>query len=491
MHITLKTKISAAVFGVVGLALLTSGIVFFSSPRLAGVLHRTVNDNLPSIRAAEELEIAVLEQRGLASAYMLEDGNARWLVQLPAKRQAFAKGLEEARALAHTEREQQILSDLERVYKKYDSAREKAVELFGQGRKAEAKRLLLGDVQRHYDEAYRLCEEFIDANINYVASSTTAAATQVAQTTRLVMLTAMLTVGLGVGLLWLFYAGVLRPLRRMAAAAGRFTGQHASAGDGDELGAVGESLRRLMSDVTEARSSLEENRAKLSSAEKLAAVGRLAASVAHEIRNPLTAVKMWLFSIRKAVADDEDLSHKVQIVSDEVGRLESIVRNFLEFSRPPALKLQRHDVRVVVQKTLELCSCRFEESELDLEADIDGTPLWIVADSEQLRQVLINLLNNAADATEEEGTIRVTVLEEREADGRRAAVIRIADSGCGMPADVQERIFEPFFSTKQQGTGLGLSIAAQIMARHEGRLVLESSTPNGTTFAMRIPMAEE
>ena len=114
-----------------------------------------------------------------------------------------------------------------------------------------------------------------------------------------------------------------------------------------------------------------------------------------------------------------------------------------------------------------------------------------MADAAQLKQVLLNLLGNATDAMTGGGVIRITSNLEKDADGRPMVVVRFCDTGPGMPHDVQCRIFEPFFTTKEKGSGLGLCIAAQVMDRHGGGLVLESSTEKGTTFAVWIPIAAE
>lgn len=250
---------------------------------------------------------------------------------------------------------------------------------------------------------------------------------------------------------------------------------------------VGKHLQLLMSDVAETRSSLEENRLRLSIAEKLAAVGRLSASVAHEIRNPLTAVKMWLFSIRGAVASDPERDRKSGIVSEEIGRLESIIGDFLEFSRPTPLKLEPFDLRDVVRRTTDLLACRCQEKGIRLACTMPEHPPPVVVDAGQLRQVLINLLNNSLEAVSH-GAIEVSGQASNDGEGRGMAVVRVADTGGGMPHDVREKIFDPFFTTKDGGTGLGLSIAAQIIARHSGRLVLESSTEQGTVFAVWLPI---
>ena len=158
----------------------------------------------------------------------------------------------------------------------------------------------------------------------------------------MVGISSVLTLLLGGFLLWLFFYRVLFPLRGMVADAQLYRGDRHAADKGseeDELRMMGNHLRNLMSDVSDTRSRLERSRNQLLVAEKLASVGKLAASVAHEIRNPLTAMKMWLFSIQEAVRGNADLGRKLGIISEEIARLESIVRDFLEFSRPLTLAL--------------------------------------------------------------------------------------------------------------------------------------------------------
>ena len=246
-----------------------------------------------------------------------------------------------------------------------------------------------------------------------------------------------------------------------------------------------------MSDVSETRTSLERSRTQLLQAEKLASVGKLAASVAHEIRNPLTSLKMRLFSLRQTFGGDPLHSDDFQVVSDEIGRLERIIRNFLEFSRPPDLLLRSQALAPLLDRTLELCGHRLSEKDIALtRQDGAGLPL-VLADADQLKQVFINLLNNAAEALPEGGKLQLSSAVEAGPEGRLLAVVRFADNGPGIPPEFQGHIFEPFFTTKDEGTGLGLCIAARIMARHQGRLELESSTSQGSTFAVWIPIDPE
>jgi len=197
-----------------------------------------------------------------------------------------------------------------------------------------------------------------------------------------------------------------------------------------------------------------------------------------------------LFSLRRALGDSPLHEDDLRVVSEEISRLESIIRNFLEFARPPELKLGAHRIDALLDKTLELFRHRLEEKDIHLVRS-DGAALpRVLVDSDQIKQVFINLMSNAVEAMPEGGWLRISAAAEADRDNRPMAVVRFQDSGSGIPADIRERIFEPFFSTKDEGVGLGLGIAAQIMAGHQGRLELELSSGEGTCFAVWIPRAE-
>ena len=281
----------------------------------------------------------------------------------------FSTWLTRAWASAHTSRETAILTEFEKAYAEYEVKRKKARLQFDQGQRSEAFATLLHEVGPAYDKAHRLCEEFSDANERYVEESTKQAGEHVAFATWAVSIGSFGTAGLAVMLLWLVIGGVLFPLRRMVADA-RVLMNDAPGGTAgadtveNELRSIGAYFQALMADVAETRTTLADSRNRMLNAEKLASVGKLAASVAHEMRNPLSSMKMWLYSIRKTAAAEPTLDHKYQILSEEITRLENIVRNVMEFSRSPVLKLQPHGIVPVIEKTLELAPVAGNEEHL-------------------------------------------------------------------------------------------------------------------------------
>jgi signal transduction histidine kinase len=494
MRLTLASRIVISVVGVVFLALLSSMAALLSSWQIGQQLHRTVRENVASVQAAGELEISLLEQRGFVSSYLLDDGNQEWLEELQRRTHSFDQSLKEACLTAHTRDEEKTLDDLNQVYQQYNARREEVVDLYKNGNEEAAENVLVDEVNELHDQAYKLCEKFLAANVRHVSDTEARVHWQIRWVTWAVCGCVVLTIGLGAALLWLFFSGVVVPLRTMVADARGFAGEIVPDGaqlPTDELRAVGIYLQNLMTDVADSRTTLEQSRRQLREAQKLASVGKLAASVAHEIRSPLTSLKMWLFSIQKEVGGDAGRDRKFEIVAEEIRRLENIVRHFLDFSRPPELNRSITPVSAILDRTFELLQSPLADRGISLvrEAPQDLPP--VLVDAEQFKQVLINLINNAAEAAGEGGRICLTAAVGAGNHARPMLVVRVRDNGPGIPEEVRSRIFEPFFTTKDEGTGLGLSIAARIMARHQGRLVLESSTPAGATFAIFLPLAPE
>lgn len=491
MRQPLTSKISVAVVGVLALAALSSLVAIGSAYRFEAMLRTLVAENLQSVRAAEELEIALLEQRGYVSSYILDQGNRKWLQELDRHRQAFDEWLGRARQAARSDKERDILDRLEVVQQAYARKRDEAVELYDGGSEEHATQILLRDVAVLYQEAFDLCEQFIDVNQQLVNEAMTSVRRQVERITVVIAAVLLITVSLGFALLWLFFRGVIFPLRRIAAdVRTAAVGNEMSSEDfhTDELRELGRYVQLLMTDVAETRSDLEHSRTQLAHSDKLAAVGKLAAGVAHEIRNPLTAIKMWLYSLRRNVQQDNDTQQKFGIIAEEIGRLESIVRNFLEFSKPQKLQVEPISVERILDKTVELLWHRFEAQSINVERNDAGNLPQVLADAEQLQQVFLNLLNNSVDAMPNGGKVRITCSRSHHG-GRAMVTVRLADSGPGIPQEVKERIFEPFFTTKDEGTGLGLCIAASVMARHRGLLELESTDTMGTQWTVRLPAA--
>lgn len=239
------------------------------------------------------------------------------------------------------------------------------------------------------------------------------------------------------------------------------------------------------------QSKLVETQAAAEQREKLASLGLLAAGVAHEIRNPLTAIKAALFTQQKKFAPGSPEHSDVKVVEREILRLERIVNDFLQFARPaePAPVVMAADLLLMDTKLFFAAQLEKNRIQMVLEP---SAPMYVKVDPAQMKQVLINLVQNAADSIGQDGTITLRARHSRKPllNGEKSTVtLEVSDTGKGIPADAQKRLFDPFFTTKETGTGLGLSIAARIVQKHGGVLQYQTQVNRGTTFGILLPQA--
>jgi signal transduction histidine kinase len=223
--------------------------------------------------------------------------------------------------------------------------------------------------------------------------------------------------------------------------------------------------------------------------EKLAVLGTLTAGIAHEIRNPLTSLKARLYTLEKHLQSVPAARRDTEIISAEISRLERIVQDALSFARPSDPKLETIAADTLLGEIQGLMSTSLEGRAVKLVVE-PNPGLSIRADSGHLKQVLINLVGNAADAIDGNGTITLSARTARVQLGGRetdAVVLEVSDTGKGIPPEIEKRLFDPFFSTKETGTGLGLPIAARIVERHGGRLEYQTQLGHGTTFSVVLP----
>jgi signal transduction histidine kinase len=237
------------------------------------------------------------------------------------------------------------------------------------------------------------------------------------------------------------------------------------------------------------RSRVRDSQAMFERQEKLASLGTLATGIAHEIRNPLAAIKFRLFSLNKALPAPLAGNEDVVVIKDQIDRLEQMVEDFLQFARPAEPKLEPVSARELLQGVHTLLQPQLGKRGIRLETDA-AEDLALNADREQLEQVLINLVQNAADSVERDGAVTLRARQGISKVNRQSmpqVILEVSDTGRGIPLEVEERIFDPFFSTKDSGTGLGLPIAARIIEKHGGFIQYQSQLNRGTTFSIVLP----
>lgn len=255
---------------------------------------------------------------------------------------------------------------------------------------------------------------------------------------------------------------------------------------------------RLYNDLKELLLERERAQAHLIQSEKMAALGRLAASVAHEINNPLQAIQgcLTLFGEEMAGAQRQDKMRRyLETVNEEIGRIAVIVRRMRDFYRPAEEGYHPTDVAEVFESVLGLAAKQLQHSHVSVETTWNGNSPIIEANPGHLKQVFLNLVLNAIDAMPEGGKLSVAVTPDslqrnHEQIARRAVKIEVSDTGKGMSPETIDQIYEPFFTTKAKGTGLGLYISYGIIQSLHGTIDVASQLDHGTTFTIRLPVEQ-
>ena len=240
---------------------------------------------------------------------------------------------------------------------------------------------------------------------------------------------------------------------------------------------------RLYAELREYVKQVEESQRALLQAEKMAAAGRLSASIAHEVNNPLQAVQNCLHLAGREDLPEEQRSEYFELAKTELDRLMSTVQRMLDFYRPGAISPTAVDLQDILQHVLNLMSKQLEKHGIQVQIDIPSNLPKIFAVDSQIQQVLINLILNAYDAMPEGGEIHI-----RARAVKGGVEILVQDSGPGIPAERLPQIFEPFFSTKDGGTGLGLTVSYNIVTAHGGTLELASAGGPGACFRVYLPI---
>ncbi len=283
---------------------------------------------------------------------------------------------------------------------------------------------------------------------------------------------------------------VLKPVHEIVAAT-----RKVAAGDlhykialpkNDEIGMLANSFNEMTQKLSEAQRQIYQS-------QKLAAVGQLAAGVAHEINNPLTGVLSYSSYLLKRAEDKPEFKEDLEVIVRETKRCRGIVKGLLDFSRQSPPEMHESDINEIAERAVRIVQAQIDAHHVELKKNLGADLPKVQADANQIQQVLVNLLLNATDAMGEGGgtlglATRIAASGTTPAQAREIEIL-VSDTGCGIPAANLQKIFDPFFSTKgPKGTGLGLAVAWGIVGKHNGRIEVESEVGKGTTFRILLPL---
>jgi signal transduction histidine kinase len=451
-----------------------------------------VASNIASIRAAEELEIGLREVRTQLDHFLIT-GDRKHLDAVPGLRAETDHWLAEAERVAFTDKEKELIARTKQGYAHF-------FDEFDRFSRDTPPAALHREVSQLIDEVFTNeilapAHEYLDYNEEQVQQASDENQALVDRLVPGLLLfgvcgaAAGLLAGIGLA------RGVRRSLVQLSLpvrdAAGKLGGVVGpvtlmAGWDLPELEGV---LHKIAERIGVVIERLQDREREVLRAEQMATVGRIAAGMAHEVRNPLMAMKLLVQSAegsRSAGLHGRDLA----VLEEEIDRLERLVQAFLDFARPPRPEKRPVEVRPVLEDAVALVAGRARQQGVRLHCQAPGVPVRVEADAGQLRQVLLNLLLNALDAVPSGGSVwaELDVAGVRDPAGRRAT-IRVADDGPGLRPGMGEQVFEPFVSTKDKGLGLGLPICRRIVEAHQGAISAADRPGGGAVFTVGLPLS--
>jgi two-component system, NtrC family, sensor histidine kinase HydH len=241
--------------------------------------------------------------------------------------------------------------------------------------------------------------------------------------------------------------------------------------------------RSTKESLVEVQAFSDNLRQEIARNQRLVTVGRLAAGIAHEIRNPLSSIKGFATYFRQRYKENQEDARISAIMIQEVERLNTVVNQLLEFARPVNIQKKKTSVKALVADSLKMIENQAGEKTIAIETTIEGD-LKITVDPNRMNQVLLNLYLNAMESMEARGTLRIQAHAAKTEHGFH---IKVSDTGCGIRSEDLPHIFDLYYTTKPHGTGIGLAIVSNIIEAHNGKLTVESREGQGSTFDIFIP----
>lgn len=447
-------------------ALAMLGIALVSVRWLA-VEYRTAtasaHADLSALEDAGALQ-GLLYQKGLAAGFFLTR-DERWLEELEHARPKFEGWLTHLTREARTDEAARAVSALVAEYGRYDADRARSIERFRAGDQTGAVSLLASSIERA-GTLRELADRLIDVRRSEVRDRMRTAESEWRHAILALAGTILLAIG-GAGASGYFLARrIARPLDDLLRRV-RSTAPHAD-DDDDEIGALSAHVNRLARQIAQA--------------EKMSALGEVAAAVAHEVLNPLTGVKTALQVLARDPSGS-DVAETVAAVDAEIRRVEGVARRLVSYARPLQPSLRICSLEEVLNSAVLATRHDAVLRGVHVESPRERIPM-IEADPDLLVQVFVNLLVNACQASFEGGPIRLAVRREQ-----GSVVIDVADEGAGLVPEVRDHLFTPFVTTKPDGHGLGLAVSQNIALAHAGRIEARPNLPRGTVFSVWLPEA--
>ncbi len=450
------------------------------------VFDNIIQKDIAIFQSAEALGTSLVNQKGFVSYYFLDD-NMDWLIQLDGYRKQFNENLVKVKLLVNAPWGKKTIAEIESDYKFYSETRDKVVELYRTGEKNKGFNLH-NQARKSFFNILELCEQFKTFHKRKIQEAIVIHQNE-AHRMRFLAIMGIVIVLLFTFLVnFIFTRYIMKPIHSLALKADP---EKTPVVPEYEVAELEDSVLGLIKESEKAHLELKHSQEIQMKAEKMALIGKLAAGTAHSIRNPLTSVKMRLFSLNRNGSFSKSQKEDFEVIASEIIQINKIVENFLEFSRPPRLVFKNKSPSVVVDSAVYLLEQRLQSYNVMIKIIRKRFLPETLVDPEQLKEVIVNIIINACEAMKNGGEIIIQEEERYVDELKKLAVIKITDNGEGISQQSLKQIFNPFYTTKEEGTGLGLNIAFNIVNEHQGQLNVSSEEGKGSTFRITLPIKEK
>jgi len=459
---------------------------------------RYIEQSRSSVNVAKEMESELASIKELTSNYLMNKSN-RWLDSLKNRQTKFLTHLERARSRANTPDEILLIQQISALFSNYEQNILIAVSTLRLGETSKANALLVHSAQNLLVTIQQKSNEFITLNLKAEVFHES-----VISRTNVIILRILIFLGIGgiaAGFLlgWLIWRMLFAPITQLIlkvrGVSGEAVFEQLKLPRGGELDELGERIKDLIDRINRANEDLSRNKELLQYSNKFANLGKIAPTIAHEIRNPLAAIKMLVYSIREEANLPEAIKEDFDIISREIDRIDNFTKDFLRFAKPADPVLSEINPAEPLNEVIKLLTPRLTKNSITLVNNASKSKWIVMADSGHLKQVYMNIILNALEVMPQGGELVIDAEMVTESDllnpGKRRKYLRLdfSDSGPGIPEAIMKSVFEPFIKGSDMGVGIGLSISQSIANSHSGWIRAENK-PNagGALFRFYLPI---
>ncbi|MFA5848261.1 MAG: ATP-binding protein [Bacteroidales bacterium] len=451
-----------------------------------------------NVNVAREMENELTAIKGLSYVYLVNKSNS-WLDSLRDRQSTFIIFLEQARISANTYDEELLIQQISALFSNYEQNILLAVSNLKNGEVSKANVLLVHSAQELLGTIQQKSNEFITLNKNaeYLHESEMAR-------TNVLILKILVSLGIGgiaSGLLfgWLLSRMLFGPINQLVlkvrGSSGEAFLEHFKFSHGNELDELGESIKDLINRINQANADLSRNKELLQYSNKFANLGKIAPTIAHEIRNPLAAIKMLVYSIKEDAKTSGSFKEELDIISGEIDRIDNFTKDFLKFAKPADPIFYDIIPSDTLGEVIQLLKPRLKNNSIHLINNSAKCKFHVLADASHLKQIYLNLILNAVEVMPAGGELTIDASEVIEADLNKQGELRkfirmdFSDSGPGIPEAIMKTLFEPFIKGSDMGVGIGLSISQSIAESHGGKITAENKPDgSGAIFRLYLPL---